>query len=152
MKLGEALSKLKKEKSRLSRLIALRKENIFVEEGKKTRFDPKELSKEINDKIEDIRKLKIQIQKTNLNTKLDGEDILLCEAIIKVNDLRSKIGKLSNLFEKERSLWFKSKDEKEIMAQLDEIEVEDDMERLEIEKVQLDNKIQITNWTTILVD
>ena len=152
MKVGEALSKLKKEKSRLARLISLRKENVYVEEGKKTKFDPKELSKEINNKIEDIRKLKIQIQKTNLNINITGDDILLGEAIIKVNDLRSKIGKLSNLFEKERSLWYKNKDEKEIIAQLDEIEIEDEIEKLEIEKVQLDNKIQITNWTTKLLD
>ena len=33
MKIGEALSRLKKEKSRLSRMINLRKENIFIEEG-----------------------------------------------------------------------------------------------------------------------
>tara|TARA_Y100000310_G_C20592366_1_gene768761 strand:- start:587 stop:1045 length:459 start_codon:yes stop_codon:yes gene_type:complete len=152
MKLGEALSKLKKEKSKLARLISLRKENVYVEEGKKTKFDPKELSKEINNKIEDIRNLKIQIQKTNLNTKIIGDNILLGEAIIKVNDLRSKMGKLSNLFEKERSLWYRNKDEKEIIAQLDEIEIEDELEKLEIEKVQLDNKIQITNWTTKLMN
>ena len=35
MKLREALSNLKKEKSRLARLISLRKDNVYVEEGKK---------------------------------------------------------------------------------------------------------------------
>src|SRR3989344_619409 len=118
MKLGEALSALKKEKSRLARLILLRKENVYIEKGKQAKFDPKKLS----------------------------------EAIIKVNDMRSKISHLSKLFEKEKYYFFRDKEEKEIVSQLDEIEVEDDMERLEIEKVQLDNKIQITNWTTILVD
>ena len=43
MKLGEALSKLKKEKSKLARLISLRKDNVFVEEGKQTPFDPQKL-------------------------------------------------------------------------------------------------------------
>ncbi|MDO8740020.1 MAG: hypothetical protein Q7J54_00410 [Candidatus Woesearchaeota archaeon] len=38
MKLGEALSKLKKEKSKLARLILLRKENIYAEEGKMSEF------------------------------------------------------------------------------------------------------------------
>lgn len=152
MKLGEALSKLKKEKSKLARLISLRKENVYVEEGKKTKFDPKELSGEIDEKIEEIRKLKVQIQKTNLNTKIAGDDILLGEAIIKVNDLRSKLASLSKLFEKERSLWYRNKDEKEITAQIDELEIEDEIEKLEVEKIQLDNKIQTTNWATKLID
>ena len=152
MKLGEALSKLKKEKSRLARLILLRKENVYVEEGKKTKFDPKELGKEIDKKIEEIRKLKIKIQKTNLNTNVNGENVSLAEAIVKVNDLRSKLAKLSNLFEDKRSYRYRDKDEKEIIAQLDELEIDDEMEKLEIEKVQLDNKIQMVNWTTKLID
>lgn len=151
MKLGEALSKLKKEKSRLSRLISLRKENIYAEEGKQTKFDPKTLSKEIDEKINEIRKLKIEIQKTNLNTNVVGENITLSEAIIKVNDLRSKMAHLSNLFERKRELiLFRDKEQKEIVSQLDELEIENEIESLEIEKVQLDNKIQMTNWTTKL--
>lgn len=150
MKLGEALSKLKKEKSRLARLISLRKENVFVEKGKKTKFDPKKLSIEIDQKIDEIRKLKIRIQKTNQNQIVNGEKISLAEAIIKVNDLRSKLANLSTLFEKKREYLFRDKDEKEKIAQLDELEIEDDIEKLEIKKVQLDNKIQMTNWTTQL--
>lgn len=152
MKLGEALSLLKKEKSRLARLILLRKENTYVEKGKQSKFDPKKLSNDIDKKIEDIRKLKIKIQKTNLNTILSGEKITLAEALIKINDLRSKIAHLSTLFENKRSYLFRDKDEKEMVPKLDEIEVEDKMEKLEIEKVQLDNKIQIHNWTTPLID
>lgn len=152
MKLGEALSKVKKERSRLARLILLIKENMFVEEGKKTKFDPKKLSKEINEKIEGIRKLKIRIQRTNLNATVPRENISLAEAIIKINDLRSKIAKLSNLFDRKETYIFRDKEEREIIAQLDELEVEDEIEKLEIEKVQLDNKIQMTNWATKLCD
>ena len=152
MKLGEALSKLKKEKSRLARLILLRKENVYVEEGKKTKFDPKKLSEEIDKKIEEVRKLKIKIQKTNLTTKVSGESINLAEAIVKINDLRSKLAHLSSLFENKRSYLYRDKDEKEMVAQLDELEIEDEIEKLEIEKVQLDNEIQMANWTTKLID
>lgn len=147
MKIGEALSKLKKEKSRLARLISLRKENIFIEEGKTQKFDPIKLTKDIDSKIEEIRELKITIQKANLETKVVGEDITLAEAIIKVNDMRSRLSQLSGLFEKKRDIWYKSKDEKELVAQMNENDVEDIIEKLEIEKSQLDNKIQITNWT-----
>ncbi|MBU2639339.1 MAG: DIP1984 family protein [Nanoarchaeota archaeon] len=152
MKIGEALSKLKKEKSRLARLNLLRKENVFVEEGKETKFDPKKLFEEINQKIEDIRELKVKIQKTNLETTINNGDINLAEAIIKVNDLRSKIAKLSDLFEKERSYSYRDEDSKNFVPQLDELEIEDEIENLEIEKVQLDNKIQITNWSNELIE
>lgn len=152
MKLGEALSRLKKEKSRLARLIFLRKENVYSEKGKKTKFDPRELSQEIDKKIEEIRKLKIKIQETNLNTKATGENITLAEAIVKVNDLRSKLASLNSLFEKKERYFFRDKDEKEMVAQLDELKIEDEIEKLEIEKAQLDNKIQMTNWTTQLID
>ncbi|MFO8016236.1 MAG: hypothetical protein R6U32_03975 [Candidatus Woesearchaeota archaeon] len=151
MKLGEALSRLKKDKSRLARLILLRKENAYLEEGKKTKFNPNELSEEIDKKIEEIRKQKIKIQKTNLNNLISGDNITLAEAIIKVNDLRSRISHLSSLFEKKERYLFRDND-KNMVAQLDELEIEDEIEKLEIEKVQLDNKIQMTNWTTKLSD
>ena len=153
MKLGEALSQLKREKSRLARLILLRKENVFVEEGKQSAFDPRKLSQEIDTKIEEIRKLKIKIQMTNLKTLISGENITIAEAIIKINDLRSQIAHLSTLFEKKRDSWLsRDKDEKKTIAQLDELKVEEEIEKLEKEKVQLDNKVQITNWTTTLTN
>ena len=152
MKLGEALSALKKEQSRLARLTLLRKENMYREKGKQTKFNPAKLSEQVDKKLEEIRKLKIKIQKTNLNTNVAGENLTLAEAIIKLNDIRSNIANLSTLFEKKRDILFRDKDEIEKIAQLDELKIEDKIEKLEIEKVQLDNKIQITNWTTKLLD
>jgi len=152
MKLGEALSKLKKEKSRLARLISLRKNNVYVEEGKQTPFDPQKLSPEINQKINGIRKLKIQVQKTNLETTVKGDNISLAEAIIKINDLRSKIAHLNKVFDQKSDWPYRSreKEQKENVPQLDEQEIEDEIERLVVAKVQLDNKIQMTNWITEL--
>ena len=152
MNIGEALSLLKKEKSRLSRMITLRKDNVFVEMGKKSEFNPLELSEKINTKIEDIRSIKIRIQNTNLSAKLIGDNISLAEAIIKVNDLRSKIGDLSKLFEKKRDPWYIDRDKKEMTSQIDESIIEDEIEILENEKSKLDNMIQMTNWKTNLSD
>lgn len=152
MNIGEALSLLKKEKSRLARLISLRKENIYTEEGKKSEFDPKELTEEINLKIDEIRKLKIKIAKTNLASSISGENINLAEAIIKVGDIRSKIAQLSNLFERKRSIWYSEKETKNLISQLNESEIEDEIENLENEKSKLDNKIQLTNWNTKLLE
>ncbi len=151
MNLGEALSHLKKEKSRLARMISLRKDNVYVEEGKKPKFEPEVLGEEIDKKIDYIRELKIKIQETNLNVKIKNGDISLAEAIIKVGDIRSRISNLSGLFEREKGFWLRDKEEKEMVAQLDELKIEDEIEKLEVEKVQLDNKIQMTNWETKLL-
>lgn len=147
MNLGEALSLLKKERSRLSRLIELRKEHLYKEEGKKATFNPKKLSEEINKKTDYIRLLKIRIQTTNLHTLVKGEALTLAEAIIKVNDIRKKIANLTTLFEERRS-YFSDKNEKKRVPQLDELKIEDEIMALERQKVQLDNKIQMTNWIT----
>ncbi|MDP3917002.1 MAG: hypothetical protein Q8Q42_01810 [Nanoarchaeota archaeon] len=147
MKLGEALSKLKKEKSKLARLISLRKENVYTDGNKKTAFDPNELSQEINKKIKEIRNLKIKIQTTNLKINVFEESMSMTEAIIEVNDIRNEISNLSALFERKREWLLRDSDDKKV-AQLDEKSIEKEIENLEEKKVQLDNKIQITNWTT----
>ena len=63
MKLGEALAQLKRERSRLARLISLRKENVYVEKGKQSPFNPEQIGRDITGKIDQIRALKIRIQK-----------------------------------------------------------------------------------------
>ncbi len=152
MKVGEALAQLKREKSRLARLISLRKENVYVEKGKKTPFDPFKLGEEIEDKVEEIRKLKIRIQKTNLDAKITDEQFSLAEAIIIIGDIRGKIAALSKLFEerREHSFRWRDKDEIEKLPQLNEEEIEKEIEKLESYKIQLDNKVQVTNWSTDL--
>ncbi|MEK6833555.1 MAG: hypothetical protein AABY32_05915 [Nanoarchaeota archaeon] len=152
MNIGEALSLLKKEKNRLVRLINLRKENVYIEEGKKPEFDLKKLTEEINFKIDEIRELKIKIAKTNLASGISGEKINLAEAIIKVGDIRSKIAQLSSLFERKKSSWYSERETKVLISQLNESEIEDEIEKLEGEKSNLDNKIQLANWNTKLLE
>ncbi|MAG77631.1 MAG: hypothetical protein CL811_12825 [Colwelliaceae bacterium] len=151
MNLGEALSLLKQEKSRLSRIISIRKENVFLEKGKKTVFDPKDLGKKIDEKISEIRRLKIKIQKTNLQTKIENEDLTIAEAIIKIGDIRSKLANLRNLFEKRGHFYYREREEKEMIPQLDEKDVENEIEELEKEKTLLDNGLQVANWKTELI-
>lgn len=147
MKLGEALSELKREKSGIARLVGLRKDNVYVEKGKSPAFDPQKLTEEINKKMDSIRKLKISIQRTNLETKLTEKNITLAEAILKINDLRSTIGHLSKLFEEKSSYLYREKEAKEKVPLLNECEIEEKIKSVEAEKVQLDNLIQVTNWT-----
>jgi hypothetical protein len=89
--------------------------------------------------------------KTNLNSEISEGEITLAEAIIKVGDIRSKIAQLSNLFERRRGLWYTEKETRNFLPQLQEAEIEKEIEKLEIEKVKLDNQIQMANWNTILL-
>lgn len=152
MKLGEALSLLKKEKAKLSRLITLRKENFYIENKKKPPFDIKDLTKQINEKTEEIRELKLKIQKANLSTKLVDSDVKLSEAIIKISDLRTKISDLNNLFERKRDYIFRDKSDIVRCPLIEEKKIEEEIEKLQVEKTNLDNKIQVTNWTAELLD
>ena len=133
------------------RLLALRKENVYRLKGERAKFDPNKLSKEIETKLTEIRKLKIRIQRTNLSTKVNGEGVTLAESIIKVQDLREQIKNLGTLFDDKRDYFFRDKEAKKV-AQIDEAKVEDTIQLLELKKAQLDNKIQITNWETNLLE
>ena len=133
------------------RLLALRKENVYRLKGERAKFDPNKLSKEIETKLTEIRKLKIRIQRTNLSTHLKGEGMTLAESIIKVQDLREQIKNLGTLFDDKRDYFFRDKEAKKV-AQIDEAKVEDTIQLLELKKAQLDNKIQITNWETNLLE
>jgi len=150
MKLGAALSKLKSEKGKLARLINLRKKNAYVEQGIEPAYSFDTLSDEIDEKIEEIRKLKIQIQKTNVEIMLD-EKITLAEAIVKIGDLRSQIAKLSDVTERESFLSRWDRDNKVYIPTFDEKELERKLERVELEKVQLDNKLQKRLWEVDLI-
>lgn len=152
MKLGEALSLLKKEKAKLSRLITLRKENFYIENKKKPSFDIKDLTKQINEKTGEIRNLKIKIQKTNLNTTLCEQEITLTEAILKIDDLRIRVSDLSNLFERKRDFLYREKNEIIKYPLIEEKKIEEEIEKLQSEKTKLDNQIQVTNWTVELLD
>ncbi len=151
MNLGEALNLLKKERSRLSRLIELRKDNLYVEEGKRSEFDLEKISKDIDLKIENIRKLKMQIQRTNLATRISSTGRTVAETIIEIGDIRSKIASLGRLFENRRFLYCEI-DEKPRSPQMSASKVEEEIEKLESQKTFLDNQIQIVNWSTPLLE
>lgn len=150
MKLGAALSKKKSEKGKLARMISLRKKNAYLEEGAKPTYDFNKLTQKIDEKIKEIRKLKIQIQKTNIKTMLD-EKMNLAEAVIKIGDLRSRIAKLNEVTKRDSlfSRWDREKNN--YVPAFDEKELERELEKLESEKVRLDNKLQKRLWEVDLI-
>jgi len=148
VKLGEALSELKKEKSALARLISLRKNNTMLPEGEKPVFDPKVLTRKIRQRTAYIRKLKLDIQLTNMENPISGSKKSIAKAIIEINDLRSELASLSTLYER-TSFLYRDKEEK-LVDHMSREEVEKEIRRLQIEKTKLDNALQKANWSTDL--
>jgi len=148
VKLGEALSELKKEKSAHARLISLRKNNTMLPEGEKPVFDPKVLTRKIRQRTAYIRKLKLDIQLTNMENPISGSKKSIAKAIIEINDLRSELASLSTLYER-TSFLYRDKEEK-LVDHMSREEVEKEIRRLQIEKTKLDNALQKANWSTDL--
>lgn len=143
MKIGEALTELKKEKAGLRRLIELRKETFWVEKKAKPVISTQELTQQINEKMKSIRLKKARIQKSNLECRLEEES--LAEAILRIADLRSEISALSEL--KEGSRRFSLREENEHKTpQLNPLQIERMAEKLEKEKSRLDSLLQSFNW------
>ena len=148
MKLGAALAELKSRQSQLARLIQIRQDTMDYESNKKPKMDAKELTEQINTMIDDIRKLKLQIMKTNLETEL-STGITLSEAIIKIGDLRSKIANYHQLvkYERDRYSFFEGERKtKDVIPQVEEKKIEEEIKKLNEEKLKLDNEIQQANW------
>jgi hypothetical protein len=149
MKLGGLLSDIKGKQSRLSRLMDISKEIFYYEEGKSPKLDYKEISKEIDSLVDEIRHLKVMVQGINIANKLPNSKMILAEAIIKVADLRSLIAYKSGLikYERNRSIWDEDRAKVNLIPQVEEKTLEKEIEELSDEKIALDNAIQVANWS-----
>lgn len=150
MKIGEALAEIKSKKSELSRYFDIMQSKIFRIEGETSDIDIKTIPDKIQTITDDIRKMKIRVLKTNLNTKYD-KNLNLQEAILKVGDIRSMLSHYQPLFEREKYFFSKS-EEKPRIPQLSEKENEDRIKNLQKEKVIIDNRIQLLNWQIDLLE
>jgi len=146
MKIGALLSEIKGKQSRLSRLMEVSKETMYVEKGQDPKMNYKEVSKEISELIDGIRELKLKVMEVNLKSKLDN-GMTLAEAILKVGDLRSQMGHKSGLIKYNRMNYYDIEDKKvQYTPQVKEKEIEEEIKKLSEEKVKLDNAIQKANW------
>jgi|GEM_PF-1441395 hypothetical protein len=155
MKIGEALARTKLLKNKLVELQKLQRRTFFVEEGKTKEANFDELDRELSKVMEELRELKLKIQRANLNTYIEwkGRKISLAEAILIIGDLRSQLAHLDALETDSkfgiRSLFDrKTKDEVEYLPQKSRVELLELKKKLEAEKTALDNLVQSTNWRT----
>jgi hypothetical protein len=98
MKVFEALALKKALQNQLAQLISLRNSTFEYPEDEKPEFDFEELTKRMKEKVNDVTKLKLDIMKANMNSKLPN-GVTLYDAIIELANIRSAVDQLQDLIQ-----------------------------------------------------
>jgi len=146
------LQELKIMRSKLARLYRLRLDTFNVLEKKSAEVEFGQVSIEIDELIQQIRDLKVKIQKTNANAvvTVDGKDICIQELILRIGDLRSELQQHEQL--KPRGPVYLGGQAVEYIPQRKQDEIAGAIAELEQRKADLDKILQAQNWTTEIVE
>lgn len=145
MKIAEALRQIKNLKGKLSRAWALVENNSYFVEGKeKPEFDVKELLPEIERLTNELRNMKLRVQRTNLQVEVGKES--LAGAIIRLGDLRGEVAKREQIFRARPDNKFLHEEEVIYGSAVPEQEQVKTIEEVGLRIEQLDNSIQKANW------
>ncbi|MBN1802801.1 MAG: hypothetical protein JW891_14930 [Candidatus Lokiarchaeota archaeon] len=152
MLIGAALQELKTLKSKLARLYILRRDTFNVLENKIIEVEFEKVTEDIRNLLEEIKKLKGNIAKTNAKTiiELDGIQITMQELIITIGDLKSELYQLEYL--KPRGAVYLGGQAVEYIPQKRQDEMATIIANLEEKKAELDKILQSKNWQIELVD
>ncbi len=152
MLVGAALQELKILQSKLARLYRLREDTFNVLEKKTIEVPYKRVTEEIDDLIQQIRKMKVNIHKTNSNTLVlvDNKKISLQELIILIGDVRSDLMRLDML--KPRGPVYLGGQAVEYIPQKKQDEIAKIIGEKEKQKADLDKILQAKNWQTELLE
>ncbi len=152
MLLGAALQELKTMQSKLARLYNLRSDTFNYLENKEFEVDFNQITEDINKLVDEIRQLKVQIAKTNSNSKLevDGEEISIQEVIFLIGDLRSDLSQMSYL--RPKGPVYLGGQAVEYIPQKRQDQIAELISEIEEKKADLDKLLQANNWSTELSD
>ena len=150
--LGAALQELKIMQSKLTRLNRLRYDTFNVLENKSVEVEFEKVDKEINELIDNIRELKVRINKTNTNVTLeiDGEEISIMELILMIGDLRSELSQYETL--RPKGPVYLGGQAVEYIPQRKQDEIAKYISEMEQKKADLDKILQAKNWETELLE
>ena len=153
MKIGEALAEKKRLQVRLAKCNELIKQS-YAYTTDKPDFSFEKLQTEIGKLVNKIRKLKLQIQRTNAQIKVEYQDdeYTLAELIIFIADTRSRLATLNDMYKPKDEYRLLRYEEKETKYQVPPEEIQTEISALNEEKTKLDALLQHTNWTTELID
>ncbi len=149
MKLGECLRELKRKQAQLVRKINLRESTFSYKKDESPEVPFGAVTGEIKQLATDIRDLKLQIEFTNNVTLVDfnGEKVSIADLILRIGDLRSELKQLNALTEKKRFSFLHDDETKEVVRQLNQVDLNKEIEVLESDKDKIDRFLQKTNWS-----
>lgn len=151
MKLAEALNLRADIQKRIEQLGERLNLNAKVQSGEKPAEDPKKLIVELNSLTEQLEKLITDINITNSSTLVDGLSMTALIArkdtlMIKNRILRAFLSSASNLAPRF------SRSEIKIESTIEVEALQKKVDKFAAEIRELDVKIQMTNWTTDLIE
>lgn len=151
MKISEALREVKSLKGRLARAWALVEQNSYYPRGKdRPAFDVRSLLADIAQHTEELRALKIRVQKANQVIRVGPES--LAEAIIHLDDLRGEVARLERIFRHRPPNRYQKDEEVIYDPVVPEPEQVEAIEAVGRRIEEVDNAIQRANWTHDLPD
>ena len=149
MKLAEALNQRADLQKRIAQLKERLNNNVKVQEGDFPAEDPKDLFTEIDASIAQLKDIIYRINKTNLETSVDGRS--LTDIIAEKDTLSLKISTLREVLENAnvRSDRY-SRNEIKFVRTIDIAKLQKQIDDLSKELRELDVKLQQANWSTEL--
>ena len=151
MKLAEALQERADINIRLKQLERRMANCALVQEGEKPAEDPEALRRELDACIDRLQYLVTRINLTNCRTSTDG--MTLTEIIARKDALTLKLSVYRGLVNAAGNTVYRARgSEIRILATVPVTELQKQVDRMARELRLLDNKLQETNWTTVLIE
>lgn len=149
MKLAEALNQRADLQKRIAQLKERLNNNVKVQEGDSPAEDPKDLFAELDDAIHQLKETVFRINRTNLETVVEGRS--LTDIIAEKDTLSLKISTLREVLENAnvRSDRF-SRNEIKFVRTIDVAKLQKQIDDLSKQLRELDVKLQQANWSTDL--
>ncbi len=149
MKLAEALNQRADLQKRIAQLKERLNNNVKVQEGDSPAEDPKDLFAELDDAIHQLKETVFRINRTNLETAVEGRS--LTDIIAEKDTLSLKISTLREVLENAnvRSDRF-SRNEIKFVRTIDVAKLQKQIDDLSKQLRELDVKLQQANWSTDL--
>ena len=149
MKLAEALNQRADLQKRIAQLKERLNNNVKVQEGDSPAEDPKDLFIELDASIAQLKDIIFRINKTNLETTVDGRS--LTDIIAEKDTLSLKISTLREVLENAnvRSDRY-SRNEIKFVRTIEIGKLQKQIDDLSKELRELDVKLQQANWSTEL--
>ena len=151
MKLAEALQERADLNRNIEQLKSRQNNNVLVQEGEKPAESPEQLKQELDRSIERLAYLIAHINKTNCETKVDGQT--LTELIAKKDTLSLKIHVYKDLVYTGSQTSYRARNtEIKIKSAISITDWQAEIDRMAKELRLVDNKLQETNWNIDLIE